>query len=440
MDSKYICHNCGYCTNIKSHFIRHQEKKNACNPEKIHAKIKESIDIQDIPKIETKNEESNDQELICHICKLKFSRSDNLKRHMKSDSHKHNVTVYNDHRRITNINGNPNNVNIDMGDDNKFHFHFDGPTQIHKFTHFDINDLSLFEQYMILTYSVYPEKTSFDMLMTYLNFNPGKPEYHNIKYPNIRKNTMNVYDGEKWVTNCTDDMKHIVSSQRPVLCMIYNKFRMFLGRRANIHNIEHLYNGLQCSKKHAALLRSMKHHIYNNRNMQKLKVTDQNIPTGDDDNEGLWFSLSKSFEWDEVVQYINKMEEIKINFNDDLYEIRESLRFYSKNKKDKFFDKLIRKLNVIIHYYDTEFEAHSSSQSDEINKFENYGKTEIDKKVREEEARNERRPKHEISKIIDQQSIPKDDHKQMATKVSYVGSQRIGESYLSKKDKDRKKS
>lgn len=40
MESKYICRNCGYCTNKKSHFTRHNETKNGCDTEKKHSKIK----------------------------------------------------------------------------------------------------------------------------------------------------------------------------------------------------------------------------------------------------------------------------------------------------------------------------------------------------------------------------------------------------------------
>jgi len=434
MASKYICDKCGLCTDRKSDFLDHQNKKFMCSPEKIHARTKKVVNINDIPiKMETPAED----EFVCLVCNKKLTTKFNLDRHMKSLEHKKNMEIHgNDNIMIKgDIKGDHNNVKNIIHKEN-FNIHLQCAKETHKYTYYNIDDLTLLEQYMALTNTVFPENTPYDILTNLTNFNPNKPKYDNIKSINTNKNEMNVYDGERIINSSGDHVSFMIINQRLVLCEIYNKFRMFLSRKANIRNIKHLFNGLEISKKHKKLIKDMKRHIRN-----KLNETKKDISI--EGNKQIWVSISKSFNWDDVVKYIKEMEEIRIDFNDNLGDIRESLQVYSKKNKSKSFDKLLIRLQKLIYDHEKELPTYSSSESNEIDKFENGGKEEIDQEVEEAKKRDKkfkdllpgRHEQRTLQDKWDKEKIKLDDHKRMTSKIIFEGAEMIGKQYLIQRHK-----
>lgn len=446
---RFICEKCGYCTNEEHHLRDHHNSKKGCDPNKIHGKIKKTVNINDIPELKAKIEEQQsrmkklkEKEKIdnhtCHICNRYFKRPDNLKRHYETDSHMENVKIHGNNNTITN-NSNNTNVKINLAINGPVNIN--NPTIIHKYTHYDINDLTLFQQYLICTHNIYSDNTPYEIMMTYLNFSPDKHQYHNFKYPDIKKATVKVYE-DAWFTKNISVIENIISNQHGQLCLIYNKFRIFLGRRACTYNLKYLYDGLECSNEHKSLFRKIKCHMYNNRKIQN----ESNEPSQQD--EIIWKSLSKSFDWEEVVAYIIKMNEIGVDFNQNLKNIRQKILSYKEHKK--FFKKLIKRLDILIYERDKELspcssfvpelDPISSSESDEMDNFDNYHKK-IDDAIAIKQKR-------EASTVLNnllsddvkyKNSIKKDDHKNLSRKVINGGSDMVGKSFYEGEEENLKK-
>src|SRR6266567_3538330 len=81
---------------------------------------------------------------------------------------------------------------------------------IHKYTYYDINDLTLFQQYLLCTYDIYMDNTPYETIMKYFNFCPDKPQYHNINYPIISKDNVHVIDKNEWITKSVDIIEDLI--------------------------------------------------------------------------------------------------------------------------------------------------------------------------------------------------------------------------------------
>ncbi len=149
----YKCEKCNYETTNKNHFTDHQNRKKPCDSVNPHKSIK------------------NNKSDHCEICDMPFSRSDSLERHCKKfhpelvqkNKQKNIQTITgNKNIQINNnpqINGNNNNININTP------IIIQPIIHIHPYEYNNINDLTLFEQYISLISSDTPHNALLDNLI-----------------------------------------------------------------------------------------------------------------------------------------------------------------------------------------------------------------------------------------------------------------------------------
>jgi len=401
----------------------------------------------------------------CQICDKEFGRKYHCNRH------------YNDvHVNKTNMSAIKNSTNGQDGHDNSMtnmaQCHNATTTKSHNtnnynncnistspiiiinnYLHYDINDLTLFEQYLVFCCDTTRNDNVYKTLMDLLNFNPNKPEYNNIKYPNKKSKDINVIVDNKWFYETINIIENILDSQRRSINVIFNKFRIFLGRRATIYSMKCLYDGLKISEEHKELKYQLKLHINNRSKNPPTSISDENLFL--DPKHKIWDSLSKSLTWKDVVFYINKLELIKTDFSRNLTDIMTHIEKYLINNPDETssFNLLISRIEILAYEYNHSKQA-LSSESDE-NEDKEYSSSESNEIE-----------KHNIDCIIEQKKVPirihkiecnpdryikkaekakakkdkrdsavkRDDHKKNAKKVNYHGYQKIGRSYRSDDD------
>ena len=344
---KFKCNRCSYETNNKRDFNNHINRVIPCNPNRIHKLTKKE-------KI-----------TYCEICDRDFSREDCLARHNKifhaNISGDNNINVSGDYNNINspnsiNINNSPNSIIIQP------------VINIHNYTHNDIDDLTLFEQYLCLT----SKSSPYAELLNHLNLNPNKPQYQNMKITNINKKYMDVNDGQKWIKEIIlDAVSNIVDSKRIMIQLIFDRFRCFLSNKATYFVPKSIYYGLrQNFFFYKKVVQHVKLHLYNNRNIES--KTDNDIP--DDRNDKIFWALSKNFTWLEVNAYITKMDKLNIDFDDNLDGIKSSIlnKCENKPKLKKFFKKLLKRIDYLIELFHTSndedtIESSSNDKSDQSN-------------------------------------------------------------------------
>ncbi|XWV26662.1 hypothetical protein QJ857_gp0398 [Tupanvirus soda lake] len=319
---RYKCDKCTYETDRQHDFQNHLNRKIPCHLS--NAKNKSSG-----------NSKRNTKIPHCKLCNKDFSRLDSLTRHNK--------------KYHTNIKGNKNQ--IIQGDNNNQTFIETQnniviqPIIIYPYNHNDVNDLTLFEQYLAIS----SEESPHSALIDHLNLNPEKPSYHNIHLSNLNKNIVDVHNGEKWIKEImTNAISSLIDTKTDLIKKIFNKFRCFLSNKAMYHipRYYHYYGFKEHSQTYKKLIQQIKVHLYNNRdNGEKPK---ENIPT--DRNNKIYWALSKQFTWPEVDNLITKMDEFDIDYNQNLDEIKQQLLVIidDKPKLFKFFKKFLKRLNYLI--------------------------------------------------------------------------------------------
>ena len=319
---KYICDRCTYSTKDKRDFEKHLNRKIPCNINRKHKNI------------------INDKRFFCKECDHEFASNQSLKRHNKN-FHNNKFVINGD------VNGDINNININKQNNNienqNININITIP-EIVKYDYDDINDLTLYEQYLSLT----SRESPYTALLDHINLNPSKNKYHNIKYKDIHKNTIDVYNGEKWVKELVNNaVANVIDSKRILIELISERFRIFINDKAINLTSKAIYYG--SGKKyyfHKKVVQHMKIHLYNNRNNNEEPDTD--IP--EDRNDDIWWALSKKFDWKDVEKYINKMDKYEIDFSENLDEIKNAILQLCKEKKHlkNFFKKLLKRISKLI--------------------------------------------------------------------------------------------
>lgn len=320
--SKLFCERCGLVCRDKYDYNKHINRKIPC--------------LSNNNSCNNKNKEKNNFE--CLKCKKFFARNYTLKRHNEKFHSEINGDNNNlgqiDGCKNTQINGNNNTLIINP----IINIH------IHNYEHNDINDLSLFEQYISLT----SESSPYTALLDHLNLNPTKSQYHNIKVKNINKNTIDIHNGEKWIKEVVNNaISNIIDSKRIMIGLIFNRFRCFLSRKAT-HLIPkaYFYGFKHNFYFHKKLIQNIKVHLYNNRNHNT--VIDEDIPNNSKDH--VFWALSKRFRWTDVERLITKMDELQIDFDKDLSKIKKQINQHSESDKylSKIFKPLIKQIDKFI--------------------------------------------------------------------------------------------
>lgn len=227
---------------------------------------------------------------------------------------------------------------------------------IHPYTHYNIIDLTLFEQYCILT-SKYSPYTS---ILDHLNLNPDKSEYHNMYFPNLHKNIIKVHTGNEWEKELISiAMEKIIISQKMVIKTLFNRFRIFLNTKAMKLIPNAVYYG--CTENYyfyKKLSQHVKFHLYKKRN-NKTKMTG-NIPS-DPEHEIFWV-ISKNFTWDEVEKLISKLDKYNIDLNQNLDDTNDQIiDVVNKNSKlGIIFKKIIKRVDTLIDDFRSSEDPESS--------------------------------------------------------------------------------
>jgi len=185
-DDNLQCDKCGKQFTRKYELIRHQ--KSSCKS--------------------SKNSKSNKKNVFsCSYCKQSFNRRDNLSRHLKickkkpiskiSKKTNSDNTVVGDHH--TNIGDNNNNVNINNN------YNIEKKEEIHIHLHLfgkDGSD-SVITNIGELTNS---NCNIFEKLLESVNFDPNKPQYHNVYCSDLKSGVGHVYEKDGWNTKCISEV------------------------------------------------------------------------------------------------------------------------------------------------------------------------------------------------------------------------------------------
>ena len=340
--SKYKCNRCEYQTNNKTHYDDHLNRKIPCNPNKPHKLIKNNIVHH------------------CLHCNEHFSRKDSLTRHNKT----YHAEINGNENNIGQINGN-DNKQIIGNNNNLIDTQINNPIIIqpiiHPYDYRDLNDLTLYEQYLSLT----SKDSPYTALLDHLNLNPAKPQYHNINVANINRNTIDIHNGQKWIKEIMNNaLSNVVTSERIMIGMIFNRFRYFLSKKAtNLIPKSYYYGFVQNYYFHKKIIQHIKVHLYNNRDIDNKSINEE-IPY---DNDPVFWALSKKFTWDDVTTLITKMDKLNIDFDKNLDDIKNQLlsRIKEKPKLDNFFKKLLKHINKLINDFKTTSDSEISSSSEE---------------------------------------------------------------------------
>jgi len=365
-DGCNICPKCNRKFLTKYKYDRHMNNVNGCDPEKIHGNFGKKKDGATTPMKQLKYNDGN--RIICECCKDKngksvsFSNEYNYKRHLNTEAHKAKINV----ERNFSISGNNNTThftdnsvnNYNIGDNIKLVINVTIPPELAKkpYTDANIDDLSLFQQYIIMA----TEDIPYISILDNLNYHPDKDEYHNIEYKNLKCNTVSVHEGDGLKSKfITEVLNNIIMTDRILLCKIFNKFRIFMGSECCKIQINHLYSGLPCySKEYKMLSSQIKHHLYNKRGPKEYPpMGDDNIP---DKENPVWQKLSKTFRWKEVTDYITRMTDLGIDFDQNLQKIYNAIIAHlnqtpseQKPTERAFFAKIQERIKALVRQINT---------------------------------------------------------------------------------------
>ena len=321
----YKCDICNYQTNNKQSFNNHINRKVSCsgNKQKLHGNANKIV--RQNPK--------------CEVCEQYFASNQSLVRHNKSQ----HATINGNHNNQT-INENCHNTNITIN-----------PTIIiHPFTTYDIFDLTIYEQYRTLSSEVSP----YTSILDHYNLNPNRPQYHNMNLGNIKTNIMDVHDGTKWEKESIACVLNLlVPTHQDLIGALLNRFRIFINVNAlKLIPLAIYYGCAENLKYYKQIILSVKLHIYNNRH--KDRALDLNIP--EDENDKIFWAISKNFIWPEIEHLITELDKYKIDFDQNLGSIKNQI-LASEMKttaKNDLYKKLIKRINNLI----TTFESNHNEQ------------------------------------------------------------------------------
>lgn len=425
--SRHSCDKCDYKTPSKFNLGRHQNNEYGCATLKKEAKCpsEEESNLSDTVEMPKKPEI-----FTCDICNRSFKRKDKLKQHEETTiMHQKNLELHNNKMKNVKINSDNNTTNIGM----VLNINYTPAPEVkpHDYMYMNINDLTLFEQYSLFRHNASVNCSPFKTFLDCFQLNPEKEKYHNVRYPNFKNKNVEVHDGNDWNAGNFDNIQNIIGSLGVLLSSIFNRFRIFLGRRSHVYGIKHLYNGIVCNRGLKKTNEDVRLHIYNKgkaTNKQAPAYTDKNIPR--ERNHPVWKSLSKTFDWSEVVSIIGEMDKLKISFDDNLSTILQNLsdKIAKDRTKKAFFSKFINRIEYFICEYTNVHQRNAdiSSESDELGEFNKYYE-EWDKLPAE--VRQKKREEKPIKYKLD-------DHIQMAPNVRHHGARKIGKDFGSSEESD----
>ena len=262
----YECFRCGYSTKQKTHFINHLNRKNICTP------IEDTVEIDEIKKFygfETENipqksslfpqkssllEKNYNNNLICQFCSKSCSRSDNLKRHLKTCKKKKEseLLVINQNEEIIKMkkkidelenfkiqtqNNTTNNTNSYNTTNNTININNYGNENI---KHLRSKDFAGLLQGI---YGAVPN------LIKKIHFDPKHPENQNIKFTNKKLPYLKIMKNNKWqLVNKKHELLDLIDAKCYMLKEKYysilkkNKYNISEVQRGKIERFMKQYN------------------------------------------------------------------------------------------------------------------------------------------------------------------------------------------------------
>ena len=340
----YNCTKCSYQTNDKRSFDNHKSRKIPCNLSKPKNKIKLHG-----------NANTNIITPCCKECNKTFASNQSLARHSKtfhSNNNKQNVDngdITGDNNNITSNNHSNNTTNNNITNTTNSNNTINNITiinlpEIHPYSYYNGEDLTLYEQYLILASKTSP----YTAILDFFNLNLNKSQYHNMRIPNIHKPSMDIHTGEEWEKRAIDNViAALISSHKKIIYRLFNKFRIFLNTKTIELIPMAIYYGCVGNKKvYRKLSQDIKLHLYNRRD--KKNVPNLDIP--DDDNNEKFCALSKNFTWAEIYDILTNLDQFDFDFDKNLDEIKEQLlkNKIGKDTHDCIFKKFIKRIDNLI--------------------------------------------------------------------------------------------
>lgn len=192
---------------------------------------------------------------VCKFCKKKFSRKDNMERHVKSCKQKIINTTINKGNDIA-INNAKNEIAL-----NKSNIYL----TLVLFTKDGIKNLTQEE----LTDLFGSKRNMIEEMISTVNFNPNKPQHHNVYYPDMKSTYGIVYENKKWVTKKIDEILNLLlDAKLEDLNEILNEMGDFLNKKTR-NKIKETIENADYSKPNyrKKLISYLKPILYNNKEM-----------------------------------------------------------------------------------------------------------------------------------------------------------------------------
>jgi hypothetical protein len=284
----YRCDRCKKCFNRKCNYDDHINRKIPCEI-----------------NLETKNK----NEYFCNVCNKKFDRSDTLKRHINSQSHKNTKKIQtnnnnnNNYGDSININGNNNSTII-----NNKNYYFISP-----FGQEEINKLSIMEKFSTL---LSPENPIVKIILV-TNLDPNKPEYHNVGYTDLKSGYGIIFNEKTWEKkNINVVIDELLLTEKNDLSKIYFELNPFLSDadskeiKEKLKNVE---NNVEPKMEHHIksknnLVTNLKTHFYNNQTLVKeaIKKSEISIEEMKNKNPESWMDR---YDFENIDKQINLIKQ-----------------------------------------------------------------------------------------------------------------------------------
>lgn len=316
----YKCNKCSYETYDKNKYDSHLNRKFPCAQkiDKQHGNIK--------PKDGNK----------CEHCGRVLAAKSSLTRHIESQ---HNITNENhgtqENPIMVSVNGDNNTVNTNQHIDNSITNITNNITNIHPYDYYDILSLPIIGQYRIIT----DKRSPYRKILDYFNLSKNNPEYHNIRLPDLHRKYVNVYTDE-WMKEVNDNaISKLIASHKDIIGVLLDRFRIFVNDKAfDLIPKAYMYGSGTDPDIHKKLSTHIKIHLFNHRN-KKLYTSPDILK---EKTNKIFWALSKDYEWQEVEDTITELDNLNIDFHEDLTTMNKKI--LQKNIKSQMTPNLYIKL------------------------------------------------------------------------------------------------
>jgi len=194
-DNDLQCNKCGKCFSGKYELKRHQTASKCASNSKTNKKL----------------------EFSCSHCKKKFTRKDILLRHLKICKKKPTTKISNSKinneklinkttgSAVTTTNGNDNHITINNSSNKEGDLYIEKKGDLHVHINFFGNDGSdsVITNIGDLTNS---NCNIFEKLLETVNFDPNKPQHHNVYCSDLKSGVGHVYEKDGWNTKCISEV------------------------------------------------------------------------------------------------------------------------------------------------------------------------------------------------------------------------------------------